>query len=89
MNETTKLILEITFNEESGSYEMKVGKAMSVNEVMFGVAALIKCFVRDGVVEDKNIPVEMLNKYLNDSQFDELKPTEETENEKQEQQEQL
>ena len=77
MNETTKLILEITFNEESGNYDMKVGKAMSVNEVMFGVAALIKCLVRDGVVEDKNIPVEMLNKYLNDPQYDELKQAEE------------
>jgi hypothetical protein len=73
MNETTKLILEITFNEESGNYNLKAGKGMSVNEVMFGVAALIKCLVRDGVVEDKNAPVEMLNRYLNDPQYDELK----------------
>ena len=84
MNETTKLILEITFNEESGNYDMKVGKAMSVNEVMFGVAALIKCLVRDGVVEDKNIPVEMLNKYLNDPQYDELKEAEEVRQDEQE-----
>lgn len=84
MNETTKLILEITFNEESGNYDMKVGKAMSVNEVMFGVAALIKCLVRDGVVEDKNVPVEMLNKYLNDPQYDELKEVEEVQQDGQE-----
>ena len=84
MNETTKLILEITFNEESGNYGMKVGKAMSVNEVMFGVAALIKCLVRDGVVEDKNVPVEMLNKYLNDPQYDELKEVEEVPQDEQE-----
>ena len=77
MNKTEKLILKITFDEESGYYDMKVGKTMTVNEVMFGVAALIKCLVRDGVVEDKNIPVEMLNRYLNDPQYDELKQAEE------------
>lgn len=79
-----KLILEITFDDESGNYNLKAGKDMSVNEVMFGVAALIRCLVRDKVVDDKNVPVEMLNRYLNDPQYDELKEAEEVQQDEQE-----
>lgn len=79
MDNNEKLILRIAFNEETGNYSLTAGKGMSVNELMFGVSALIRCLVRDKIVDDKNIPVEMLNRYLNDSQYDELKQEEENE----------
>lgn len=89
MNDKNKIILEISFNEEIGNYNIRVGSGMSVNECVFAISAFMRCLVRDNVVEGKQILLDLLSRYLNDPQFDELKPTEETENEKQEQQEQL
>lgn len=67
-----KLLLEITLSEDGKQYNIRAGEGMSVNEMMFGIAAVIKCLVRDGVIEKHDIATEMLNRYLTDEQFAEL-----------------
>ena len=69
MNE---VILEITLSEDGTRYGIKVAKGMSVNEMMFAVAAAIKCLVRDGVIEKTEIATDMLDRYLTDEQFAEV-----------------
>lgn len=81
MDDKNKLILEVSFNEETGNYGMRVGAGMTVNECMFGISAFMRCLVRDNVVEGKQILLDLLSRYLNDPQFDELKQAEEVNNE--------
>lgn len=81
MNDKNKLILEVSFNEEIGNYDIRVGSGMSVNECMFGISAFMRCLVRDKVVEDKQILLDLLSRYLNDPQFDEIKTDEENKDE--------
>ena len=71
MNE--KLIFSIGFDESTGQYKINIPTGMTVNEVVFGFMALIKCLVRDGVVESASYVTDMLNKYLTDPQFEEVK----------------
>lgn len=75
------LILAIGFNETTGKYEMNIPQGSNVAECAFGVAALIKCLVRDGVIEKPEVFLDYINKYTFDEQYKEL---EGDENEKEE-----
>lgn len=75
------LILAIGFNETTGKYEMNIPQGSNVPECAFGVAALIKCLVRDGVIEKPKVFLDYINKYTFDEQYQEL---EGDENEKEE-----
>lgn len=75
------LILAIGFNETTGKYEMNIPQGSNVPECAFGVAALIKCLVRDGVIEKPEVFLDYINKYTFDEQYQEL---EGDENEKEE-----
>ena len=67
-----KNILSISIDEEKGYYEVSVPEGSNVAETMFAVSALIRCFVRDGIIEEHEIATDMLNKYLTDPQYDEV-----------------
>lgn len=75
------LILAIGFNETTGKYEMNIPQGSNVPECAFGVAALIKCLVRDGVIEKPEVFLDYIDKYTFDEQYQEL---EGDENEKEE-----
>ena len=70
-----KTILSISTDDETGYYSIEVANGSNVAETMFAVSAMIKCFVRDGVIEDAKIATDMLQKYLTDSQYDEMEET--------------
>lgn len=67
-----KNILSISADDETGNYEIAVAEGSNVAETMFAVSAMIRCFVRDGIIESSEIATDMLNKYLTDSQYDEV-----------------
>ena len=66
------LILAIGFNETTGKYEMNIPHGSNVTECAFGVAALIKCLVRDGVIEKTEVFLDYIDKYTFDEQYQEL-----------------
>lgn len=68
-----KTILTVLSSEDGKQYKVQIPEGMTLSEVMFGVAVMIKCMVRDGVIEKSEVATEMLIKYLNDSQYDEVK----------------
>lgn len=68
----SKNILSISTNEETGDYQISIAEGSNVAETMFAVSAMIRCFVRDGVIENSEVATRMLYKYLNDSQYDEV-----------------
>ena len=72
-----KNILSISTDDENGSYQIRIPEGSNVAETMFAISAMIRCLVRDGVIDDAKIATDLLNKYLNDSQYDEIKEVEE------------
>ena len=70
-----KTILSISADDETGSYSISVAEGSNVAETMFAVSAMIKCFVRDGIIDEAKIATDMLQKYLTDSQYDEVEET--------------
>lgn len=66
-------LLKISLCDEGKSYKIEAAKGTSVNDIMFGVSVLIKCMVRDNVIPNQDIALEMLNTYLNDEQYNEVK----------------
>lgn len=72
MNENEKLIFAVGFDETTGQYKVNIPAGMSVNEVVFAFTVVIKCLVRDGVVENNQYILDTLNRYLTDPQFEEV-----------------
>lgn len=71
--EVDKNIISISVNPENGEYKINIAEGSNVAETMFAVSAMIKCFVRDGIIENAEIATKLLIKYLTDSQYDEVK----------------
>ena len=71
-----KTILSISTNTDTGEYGICVADGSNVPETMFAVSAMIRCFVRDGIIESADIATDMLKKYLTDSQYDEVEDDE-------------
>lgn len=69
---SVKNILSISTDVDTGSYSISICEGSNVAETMFAISAMIRCFVRDGIIDDAKIATDMLNKYLTDSQYDEL-----------------
>lgn len=70
---SVKNILSISTDTDTGAYNISICEGSNVAETMFAVAAMIRCFVRDGVIEDAKVATDMLDKYLTDSQYEEVK----------------
>ena len=66
-------IISISVNPENSEYKINIAEGSNVAETMFAVSAMIKCFVRDGIIENAEIATKLLIKYLTDSQYDEVK----------------
>ena len=77
--EKSKIIdlLKVSFDEDSGTYKVEVPNGSNVNETAFCVMVLVKCLIRDGFVNTKQDFYDMVNKYYDDSQFEEVKKEEE------------
>lgn len=68
-----KLLLKVEFNDETQGYEVTVPQGSSALEVVFGMAVITKIFERDGIMTKEEV-IENLNRYLNDSQYEEVTP---------------
>ena len=67
-----KLILAVAADDETGSYSVDIPAGSNAAETAFAMSVVIKCFVKDGVVDDYRVMTDMLHRYLTDSQFDEV-----------------
>lgn len=71
-NSERRLLVAVAFDEANNTYIVDIPKGMSANEVAFGVHVIARCFERDGVMSAKDFLV-LVNKYLGDEQFSEVK----------------
>lgn len=72
MENNTKLIVSVSFNETTGKYDICIPQGMSAHEVAFAVHVIAKCFERDNVMSSKGF-MKLIRKYLNDPQYAEVK----------------
>ena len=63
-------ILSISTTDD-GKYKVSVNEGSSVEEVAFAITVVIKCFDRDKVISKENFK-ELIDKYLNDVQYEEV-----------------
>lgn len=67
-----KLLLAVAFDDETGTYSVDIPAGSNVAETAFAMSVVIKCLVKDNVVEDCTVVTDMVNKYLTDSQYAEV-----------------
>lgn len=67
-----QLILAIAYSADKNQYSFDIPRGMSLQEVAFAVSALAKCLKRDKVIETEQMFVDLVNKYLNDPQYNEV-----------------
>ena len=72
MSENKKLLLAVAFDEGNNCYSVDIPAGSNAAETAFAMAVVIKCLVKDGVIDDSKIMTDMINKYLTDSQYDEV-----------------
>lgn len=67
-----KMILAVSFNVETGLYNIGACQGSSVNEMAFAIMAVIKTLKRDGYIKSEQGFIDKLNQYLNDPQYAEV-----------------
>jgi len=69
-----RMVLAVSFDCVTNQYIIGGCKGSSVNEMAFAVNALVKVLVRDGHIENSDVFLDLVNKYL--SETDEVKQAE-------------
>lgn len=68
-----KLLLAIAFDETNGIYSVDIPCGSSVPETAFCMSVVIKCLIRDNIIEKPEEVLDLVKKYLEDSQYEEVK----------------
>lgn len=67
-----KLILAVAVDDENNTYSVDIPAGSNAAETAFAMSVVIKCFVKDGVIENHKVITDMIDKYLTDSQYEEV-----------------
>lgn len=67
-----KLMLAVATDAEN-NYYVDLAAGSNVAETAFCMMCVIKCLVRDGIIKSFSEFTDLLNKYLTDPQYEELK----------------
>lgn len=65
-------LLSVKLDTDTGIYDVNIAQGSNVAETAFSVSVIIKCFVRDGIIKNAEEFTDLLNKYLTDSQYNEV-----------------
>lgn len=68
-----KLLLAVAFSNENNTYIVDIPSGSSVSETAFCMSVVIKCLIRDNIIKDSKEVTDLITKYLNDPQYQELK----------------
>jgi hypothetical protein len=73
MENGKKILLAVAFDDENGTYSVDIPAGSNVAETAFAMAVVIKCLVKDGIIDTHKIITDAIDKYLTDSQYEEVK----------------
>ena len=66
-------LITVSFDHDTGKYNISLGKGSNVPETAFAITVVIKCLLKDGYIKDKSEILDLINKYLTDPQYEEVK----------------
>ena len=69
--EDSKILLMVTTDDE-GRYNVTLGAGSNVNECAFCMMVIMKCLIKSNLIKDSNEMIELINKYFNDQQYEEV-----------------
>ena len=67
-----KILLAVAFSEENNIYSVDIPAGSSVPETAFAMSVVIKCLIRDGIVEKVSDVTDLITKYIDDPQYQEV-----------------
>ena len=71
------MLLAVAFEPEKNTYVVDIGQGSNVAETAFAMTVVIKCLLKDGVINQSSEVTDLITKYLTDPQYDEVKDDEE------------
>lgn len=77
MNESNatnrKLLLVVSFDNDTNQYQVDIPEGSTIAETVFGFSVVIKCLLRDELIKSPTEIYDMLKRYTEDPQYQELK----------------
>lgn len=71
------MLMGVAFDHVNNTYFVDLGKGSNVAETAFAMTVVIKCLLKDGIIKDHTEITSLIDKYLTDPQYEELKESEE------------
>ena len=75
-DENKILLMAVAFDKTKNTYSVDLAKGSNVAETAFSMAVVIKCLIRDGIIKEAKDVTDLINKYLDDPQYNEVKKDE-------------
>lgn len=75
-DENKILLMAVAFDQTKNTYSVDLAKGSNVAETAFSMAVVIKCLIRDGIIKEAKDVTDLINKYLDDPQYNEVKKDE-------------
>lgn len=67
------ILMAVAFSESKDSYIVNLAKGSNVAETAFAMSVVIKCLMKDGIIKSPADVTDLIDKYLNDPQYEEVK----------------
>ena len=67
------ILMAVAFSESKNSYIVDLARGSNVAETAFAMSVVIKCLMKDGIIKSPTDVTDLINKYLNDPQYEEVK----------------
>lgn len=68
----SKILLAVGFNDEANQYTIDIASGSNVAETAFCMTVVIKCLLKDNYIDSPNDVLDLIKKYLDDPQYDEI-----------------
>ena len=65
-------MLSVDFDHVKNMYFVNLRKGSNVAETAFCMSIIIKCLLKDNIVDNVSVVLDSINKYLTDPQYEEL-----------------
>lgn len=67
--EDKRLILAVASNDD-GNYFVDIPAGSNAAETAFAMSVVIRCFVKDGVIDNPGVMLDLISKYTTEDQYD-------------------
>lgn len=67
------ILMAVAFSESKNTYIVDLAKGSNIAETAFAMSVVIKCLLKDGIIKSPEDVTDLINKYLTDPQYNEVK----------------